>query len=112
MAVQERSTEAFVGKALADLAGSHGGVMVSAGYKLGLYQALAGQGPLSSFELAARTDCEERYVREWLNSQVASGYLAYRERAGDVRVAGRARARVGGRGQPCFPAAGIRTCRR
>ena len=79
MAVQERSTEAFVGKALADLAGSHGGVMVSAGYKLGLYQALAGQGPLSSFELAARTDCEERYVREWLNSQVASGYLAYHD---------------------------------
>ena len=38
-----------------------------------------GQGPLSSFELAARTGCEERYVREWLNSQVAGGYLAYHE---------------------------------
>jgi SAM-dependent methyltransferase len=38
---------------------------------------MAGQGPLSSFELAARTGCEERYVREWLNSQVAGGYLAY-----------------------------------
>ena len=79
MAVQERSTEAFVEQALADLAASYGGVMVSTGHRLGLYRALAGQGPLSSFELASRTECEERYVREWLNSQVASGYLAYHE---------------------------------
>ena len=79
MAVQERSTEAFIEQALADLAASYGGVMVSTGHRLGLYRALAGQGPLSSFELASRTRCEERYVREWLNSQVASGYLAYHE---------------------------------
>jgi hypothetical protein len=79
MAVQERSTEAFVEQAVADLAASYGGVMVSTGHKLGLYRALAGQGPLSSFELAARTGCEERYVREWLNSQVAAGYLAYHD---------------------------------
>ncbi len=79
MSVQERSTEAFVEHALTDLAANYGGVMVSTGRKLGLYRALAGQGPLSSFELAARTGCEERYVREWLNSQVAGGYLVYHE---------------------------------
>ena len=77
MAVQERSTEGFVEQAFADLAASYGGVTVSTGHKLGLYRALAGQGPLSSVELASRTGCEERYVREWLNSQVASGYLDY-----------------------------------
>ena len=53
--------------------------MVSTGHKLGLYRALAGRGPMSSVELAARTGCEERYVREWLNSQVAGGYLDYHE---------------------------------
>jgi SAM-dependent methyltransferase len=79
MAVQERSTEAFVEQALGDLAACYGGVMISTGHKLGLYRALAGSGPLSSFELAARTGCEERYVREWLNSQVAAGYLAYHD---------------------------------
>ncbi|MGH3043863.1 MAG: class I SAM-dependent methyltransferase [Gaiellaceae bacterium] len=79
MAVQERSTEAFVGQALADLAASYAGVMISTGYKLGLYRALAGQGPLSSHELAARTELDERYVREWLDSQVVGGYLAYHE---------------------------------
>ena len=79
MAVQERSTEAFIEQAVADLAACYSGVMVSTGHKLGLYRALAGQGPLSSFELAARTGCEERYVREWLNSQVVGGYLAYHD---------------------------------
>ena len=78
-AVETRTTEAFVERALADLAASYGGVMVSVGHRLGLYQALAGQGPVSSDELAARTGCEERYVREWLNSQVAGGYLGYHE---------------------------------
>ncbi len=77
MTVQERSTEAFVEQAFADLAACYGGVMISTGHKLGLYRALAGQGPLSSWELATRTACEERYVREWLNSQVAGGYLVY-----------------------------------
>lgn len=79
MAVQERSTEAFLGQALGDLAACYGGVTISTGHRLGLYRALAGAGPLSSFELASRTGCEERYVREWLDSQVVAGYVAYHE---------------------------------
>jgi SAM-dependent methyltransferase len=77
MAVQERTTEAFVEQMLGDLAASYGGVMVSIGHRLGLYQALGGQGPLSSVEVARRAGCEERYVREWLSSQVAAGYLVH-----------------------------------
>ena len=79
MAVVERSTEAFVERAFADLAACYAGVMISTGHKLGLYRALAGQGPLSSHEVAARTGCDERYVREWLNSQVAGAYIVYHE---------------------------------
>ena len=79
MAVAARTTEAFLEVALTDLAACYGGVMVSTGHRLGLYRELAGQGPVSSYELAARTGCEERYVREWLNSQVAGGYLVYHE---------------------------------
>lgn len=79
MAVLERSTEAFVGQAMADLAACYGGVMISTGYRLGLYRAMAGQGPMSSIEFASRTGCDERYAREWLNSQVVAGYLVYRD---------------------------------
>jgi SAM-dependent methyltransferase len=79
MAVETRTTEAFAERVFADLAASYGGVMISTGHRLGLYRALAESGPLSSFGLAARTGYEERYVREWLNSQVAGGYLDYDE---------------------------------
>ena len=51
--------------------------MVALGHKLGLYKAMAGQGPLSSTEAAKLAGCAERYVREWLNSQAAAGYVVY-----------------------------------
>jgi ubiquinone/menaquinone biosynthesis C-methylase UbiE len=38
---------------------------------------MAGAGPLSAAEVAARAGCAERYVREWLNSQAAGNYLHY-----------------------------------
>jgi SAM-dependent methyltransferase len=69
--------DALVGRAIADISAGYGGVMVSLGAKLGLYQAMADAGPLSSREVAARAGCAERYVREWLGSQVAGGYVAY-----------------------------------
>jgi SAM-dependent methyltransferase len=50
--VETRTTEAFVERAFADLAASYGGVMVSVGHKLGLYQALAGQES-ETYELPA-----------------------------------------------------------
>jgi SAM-dependent methyltransferase len=75
--VDEAKLHAFVNRAMTDLAAGYAGVMISLGRQLGLYDTLAGAGPLSSHEIAARAGCAERYVREWLNSQVAGGYLAY-----------------------------------
>src|SRR3712207_1177512 len=68
MVVNEEKLNALVGRLFGDLSAGYGGVMVSLGHKLGLYQAMAGAGPLSSAELASRSGCGERYVREWLNS--------------------------------------------
>ncbi len=68
---------AFALKSIDDIAAGYTGVMVSLGSKLGLYKALAGAGPLSAREVAARSGCAERYVREWLNSQAAAGYVGY-----------------------------------
>lgn len=75
--VDQTKLDAIVTRAIADLSAGYGGVMVSLGHRLGLYRGLAGAGPLSSRELASRTGCAERYVREWLGSQVAGGYVAY-----------------------------------
>jgi len=77
MATDETRTASFIDRAIGDLAAGYNGVMISLGHKLSLYRALAGAGPLDSREVARRAGCAERYVREWLNSQVAAGYLTY-----------------------------------
>jgi SAM-dependent methyltransferase len=77
IAFDKSKLDAFVMRAVGDLSAGYGGVMVSLGHKLGLYKAMVGAGPLDARELAARTRCAERYVREWLNAQVAGGYLDY-----------------------------------
>lgn len=73
---QER-VMAFAMRTINDIAAGYTGVMVSLGSRLGLYRALAGAGPLNAAEVAARAGCAERYVREWLNAQAASGYIGY-----------------------------------
>ena len=75
--LNEEKLQAFLERAFADLAACYGGVMVSLGDRLGLYRSLAGAGPLTSAELARRAGCAERYVREWLGSQVAAAYVDY-----------------------------------
>ncbi|MBK8160325.1 MAG: methyltransferase domain-containing protein [Rhodospirillaceae bacterium] len=76
-AIDPTKLNALIGRMVGDLSAGYGGVMVSLGHRLGLYQAMAGAGPLNAREVAARANCAERYVREWLNSQVAGGYLEY-----------------------------------
>ena len=62
---------------VADLGATISAGNVVIGDKLGLYRALAEAGPLTPGELAARTGTAERYVREWLPGQAASGYVTY-----------------------------------
>jgi hypothetical protein len=50
--------------------------MVVLGEKLGLYKALAGNS-MTSAQLAVKTNTDERYVREWLASQAAGGYITH-----------------------------------
>jgi SAM-dependent methyltransferase len=70
---------AFIGRFVTDLGAAVHTGMVVIGEKLGLYKALAG-GPMSSAELAAKTQTDERYLREWLASQAAGGYITYDEK--------------------------------
>lgn len=76
-ALDEQKLETFVGKVFTDLSATYGGIMVSLGHKLGLYKVMAGAGALSAEDVARRARCAARYVREWLNSQAAGGYVLY-----------------------------------
>jgi SAM-dependent methyltransferase len=77
MAINEERLNQLLGKFVADFGAAFHAGMVVIGESLGLYKAMAGAGPLTPFELAERTCTNERYVREWLNSQAAGGYVEY-----------------------------------
>jgi SAM-dependent methyltransferase len=72
---------AFIGQFVTDLGAAVHSGMVVIGEKLGLYKALA-HGPMGPAELAARTETDERYLREWLASQAAGGYITYDDLTG------------------------------
>jgi 2-polyprenyl-3-methyl-5-hydroxy-6-metoxy-1,4-benzoquinol methylase len=72
----------FVFRAVDEVGATLNAALVVIGDKLGLYRALAGTGGLLSTELAERTGTAERYVREWLNTQAAGGYVEYDPESG------------------------------
>jgi SAM-dependent methyltransferase len=68
----------LVHQAVGDFGSILTGALVVLGDRLDLYRHLADAGrPLTSAELATAAGCAERYVREWLNGQAASGYVTY-----------------------------------
>src|SRR4029079_8043908 len=75
--VDDAKLEAFMGQALGDLGAAISGLMVYVGDQLGLYKTMAAVGPVTPAALAAKTETDERYVREWLDNQAAGGYVTY-----------------------------------
>jgi SAM-dependent methyltransferase len=67
----------FVMKAVGEMGAAMNAALVIIGDKLGLYKAMAGAGPMTSAELAAKTGTAERYVREWLAAQAAGELVTY-----------------------------------
>ena len=81
-ALDEEKLMQFVFRAVDEVGATLNAALVVMGDKLGLYRALADDGPLTPAELADRTATAERYVREWLNAQAAGGYVAYDPESG------------------------------
>jgi SAM-dependent methyltransferase len=76
MTLDNTKLESLLGTMVNELGAAANAALVLVGDKLGLYRALAGGG-LTSAALAARTGTHERYVREWLCAQAASGFVTY-----------------------------------
>ena len=78
MSLNEDKLNALLGKFVGDLGATmHAGSIVI-GEKLGLYKAMATPDErITAGELAKKTNTNERYVREWLNANAASGYIEY-----------------------------------
>lgn len=75
--VDQSKLENFLGKVVGDFGATMSSILAYIGDRLGLYKALSEKGPMNSQELASNTGTKERYVREWLINQAASGYIQY-----------------------------------
>jgi hypothetical protein len=68
----------MIGQFVQDVGAALHGSTVVLGEKLGLYKGLNVSGGRTPAELARATGTHERFVREWLAAQVASGWVSYR----------------------------------
>jgi SAM-dependent methyltransferase len=73
--MNEAKLHEFMGKVVTDMGGAWMMAMVLIGDELGLYKAMADGKPITAQALAERCGCHPRLVREWLDANVASGYL-------------------------------------
>jgi 2-polyprenyl-3-methyl-5-hydroxy-6-metoxy-1,4-benzoquinol methylase len=75
--IDEARLEEFMGRFVQDMGAAATAPLVLIGDKLGLYKAMADGEPVTAAQLAQRTGCRERYLREWLSQQAASAYVTY-----------------------------------
>jgi len=105
--LNEAALHEFVGRFLTDLAAAHHAATVVLGDRLGLYRALAERGPATPAEVADAANCNERYVREWLNAQAASGYCEFDAGTGRYHLTPAQEACLADDHAPTFLAAGM-----
>ncbi|WP_225773020.1 class I SAM-dependent methyltransferase [Inquilinus sp. Marseille-Q2685] len=82
MTLDMTKLEPLLGMMVNELGAAANAALVLTGEKLGFYKALAGGEPVTPAELAEKTGTHERYVREWLSAQAASGFVTYDARSG------------------------------
>ena len=73
--MDETKLHEFLGKVVTDMGGAWMMAMVLIGDELGLYKAMADNQPVSADEVARRSSCHPRLVREWLDANAAAGYV-------------------------------------
>ena len=66
----QAKADAFSHKMLGILNDASVAQMIVIGHQVGLFDTLAGLAPSTSEQIAAASDLNERYVREWLGAMV------------------------------------------
>jgi hypothetical protein len=102
MDVNMDKLNAFMGKMVGDMGAAMSASLLLLGDKLGLYKALAAKGPMNASGLAKATGTTERYVREWLAAQAASGYVDYDAKTGTFSMQPEAAMALANEDSPVF----------
>jgi hypothetical protein len=75
--IDQSKLDDLLGRFVVDLGAAFHATTVVIGDRLGLYRALAEQGPSTAKQLAKKNGCAEPYIREWLRGQAAGGYVTH-----------------------------------
>ena len=67
----------MAGKVMHDVAGAVSLMMAYLGDQAGVFAAMDGEAPMTLDQLAAKTGLEPKYLREWLGSVSAAGYIDF-----------------------------------
>src|ERR1041384_3665517 len=96
--------DAFMGKLIGHMTGGMICYSIWLGDELGLYRELAGSGPRSAGSVAAKSGCNERLVREWLDGQAAGGLVSYDPSADTYELSSEAAMALADDASPVFVA--------
>ena len=84
--MNSQKIDTFMQKIVGDLGAAFSIGPVRIGGALGIYGAMADLGATSAAQLASATGLAERYLREWLLQQAASGYVEYDAQSGQFTL--------------------------
>lgn len=109
MKIDQGKLDEFMGKLIGHMAGGTLCVSIWLGDELGLYRELAGSGPRTSDSVAAKTGCNARLVREWLDAQAAGGLVVYHPEADAYELSPEAALALADDRSPVFVARAMNT---
>lgn len=79
MEINENKLNELLGKMVTEMGAAAIGPLVIIGDKMDIYKTIENEGSLTSQELSKKTGLSERYLREWLAANAASGYINFDE---------------------------------
>src|SRR5262249_57839739 len=77
--------KAFTMLMVRHLEGAAVSIMLEVGRRVGLFEAMAKMGAVTSAEIAEKTGLSERYIREWLAAMTCGGGVEYTATDGTYR---------------------------
>ncbi len=102
MAIDEQKLGDLANKIVGDVGATLSSILVVIGDRLGLWKALAKDGPQNAAELARRTETAERYVEEWLDGVASAGYAMYDAKSGRYALSEEAAEAFANESSPAF----------